>query len=203
MTVKNPLPTPSCPAQPSDILNVVHSPAQRVFSFSWLSFKQVPAGDNTFYVRSFLSFVLTGPFSTLKYGITVAPRGHLGYSVFVHFLGGLGQTSHVFQTCSRVLPSVPSHIAVVLSEPHILSTCTRQGSHPHTGYGTPLSLLPCQRYSAPIIQAPSTALNSGFRPLSSAGLGSAFGPRPCTAVTELCSNQELGRWWAHPQSSHS
>lgn len=95
-------------------------------------------------MRSFLSFVLMGPFSTLNHGITVGSHGHLGYSVFVHFGGSGSDVSHLSDRFnSRVLPSVPSHIAVVLSSPTCPQLAHAREVIPyrrrHTLKSTPLS----------------------------------------------------------------
>lgn len=85
-----------------------------------------------------------GPCSTLNHGITVGSHGHMGYSVFVHFGGSGSDLSHLSDRLHpRVLPSVPSHIAVVLSSPTCSQLAHAREVIPyrlrHTLKSTPLS----------------------------------------------------------------
>lgn len=152
-------------------------------------------------MSSFLSFVLMGPCSTLNHGITVGSHGHMGYSVFVHFGGSGSDLSHLSDRLDpRVLPSVPSHIAVVLSSPTCSQLAHAREVIPyrlrHTLKSTPLSAEQranhSGRFNSPKLWISPPQFSS-----------SAFGPLVCAAVTELCPNQELGRWPPHPQSSRS
>lgn len=172
---------------------------------SQLSIKEIPDRDKSFYVHPFLSFSLPRPSSALKH----ASHGCLGNSTSAYFVWAGPLTSSRPAQFPNLSLGSPVIYQLSSGNPHIVSTCTRQGCPQAKVYSEPRYRLTAP--PVPFLVTHSFDHSSCFNrsklwilpPQFSWTLGCAFGLLPCTAVMELCPSQELGTWWAHPQSSHS